>query len=94
MAVDAAYVRSGDTDDGVFHRRLSNVFGFLYRLLNRVDRLIEIGDHTFAHAARVGDSVAAITQRVFVDFGDDDAGLRASDVNHSEQVFRLTSHFL
>ena len=92
VAVDAANVRSGDADDGVLDRRLGDVLGLFDRFLDRVDRLVEIGDHAFAHAARVGDAVAAIAKSVLVDFGDDDAGLGASDVNHSEQVFRLTSH--
>ena len=81
VAVDAANVRSGDTDDGMLDGSLGDVFRLFDGLANRVNRLVEIGDYAFAHAARVGDSVATIAQSVLVDFGDDDAGLGASNVN-------------
>src|SRR5271166_826839 len=92
VAIDAANVRSGHAEDGVLNRRLGNILGLLDRLADGVNGFVEIGDHALAHAARVGETVATIAQRVLVDFGNNDAGLGASNVNHSEQVFSLTSH--
>src|SRR5271166_1023262 len=93
VAVDSANVRSGDADDGMLDRRLGNVFGLFDGLLDGVHRLVEIGDHALAHAARVSDSMATIAQRILVYLGDDDACLGASNVNNREQIFVLTSHF-
>src|SRR5450755_2437443 len=78
----------------MFDRSLGNILGFLDGLLDGIDRFVEIGNYSLAHAARVGGSVAAIAQSVLVDFSDDDAGLGASNVNDRKQVFVLTSHFL
>ncbi len=81
VAVDSANMRPSDTNNGMLDGSLGDVFGLFDGLADGVNRLVEIGDYAFAHAARVSDSVAAIAQGVFVDFGDDDAGLGASNVN-------------
>src|SRR5581483_10030407 len=94
MAVYAANVRARQADDGVLDRRLRNVLGLFHRLLDGSDGLVEIGDYALAHTARVRDAVAAIAQSVVVHLGDDDAGLRATDFDDGEQVFRLASHAL
>ncbi len=94
MAVDAADVRTGDADHGVLHRSLRHVLGFFDGLLDGVDRLVEIGNHALAHAARIGDAVSAIAQGIVVHLGDDNARLGATDVDHRKQVFCLASHGL
>ncbi len=94
VAVDAANVRAGNAHHGVLHRRLRDVLGLLHRLLDGVHGLFEIGDHAFAHAARVGNAMPAIAQGVVIHFRHNDAGLGAANVNHRQQVFGLTSHRL
>ena len=81
MAVYAANMRAGDADDSVLDGGLGNVLSFLNGLLDGVDSLVEIGDDAFAHAARIGDAMAAIAQGILVDFGDHDASLGASNIN-------------
>ncbi len=92
VTVDAADVRARNTHDGVLNRRLRHVLRFFHRLLDGGDRLVEIGDDAFAHAARVSDAVPAIAQSIVIYFGDDDAGLGATDVDNRKQVFCLATH--
>jgi hypothetical protein len=76
----------------VLDRGSSDVFGLLYRLLNRTHGFVQVHNNALARAARFRHAVTAIAQTVVGDFRDQRAGLGTAYVDCGQNVLVLVGH--
>src|SRR4029077_3858834 len=81
MRIDAADVRSADSDDSVLDRGAGDIFSGLDRLLNRRHGFVEFHDHALARPAAFTDAVSAITQAGVGELRHERASLGAAYIN-------------
>src|SRR5580698_3136282 len=91
-AVDATDMRPPDADHAAVDRALRHGLSGRCGLIDRLRSLFQLGDQPFSHACRVGDAMPTVTQRSIVQLGDQHTRLRASHVEHCQQMFSLLAH--
>jgi hypothetical protein len=92
MAVHAAHVRTSDSEKSMFDRGAANVFGLLYRFLNRRYRFFEVDNHAFAGTTRFGNSMSTVAEAGVGDLCHQHASLGAAHVNGRQKIVILIRH--
>src|SRR5258708_6508245 len=90
-AVYSTHVASGHSDQGLFHRNIRDAFGLFDRATDGTHRGIKIDDQALAQALGFGRAERQKLHQFAFDLGDQDAGLRAADVQ-TNKVFIFLRH--
>ena len=83
-AVCAAHVVAGHADKGFFHRHIGHAFGFFHGAADRTYRRVEIDDEAFAQTFGFGCAERQKLYELALDFGDEDGGFCAANVQPDE----------
>jgi hypothetical protein len=92
MTIHATDVSARNANQGVLHWNSSDILGPFNRLLDGGDSLIELSNDPFTKAARFAQAVAAVSQFVLAQLGDDNGSFCAAYIDRGNDIGRLTRH--